>query len=338
MRIKSFTARTSAEALQQIQAEMGPDAVILQTRPLRDRGLLGLLKRTGVEIVAGIDEPAPVEQEAPEVSPQIERLRDRLLRHGIDDSIVEELLDDVEQVSAGQPPAQEGRLTEALAKALGSKVRMTGGLSRNDTGPRVIAFVGPTGVGKTTTIAKLAAELVLNGRHRVELVTIDAHRVGAIEQLKAYGELLSVPVHTAYTPEDLADAVAKASRAEFVLIDTPGCSYGDRAALAELRQYFRQVPGLEVNVLLSCCWRSEDAVRAANAFRPTAAGAARLLFTKIDETVSYGTLLTVPERTHLPLSYISNGQNVPDDIRVGTPHLLATLLAKRPSTQQEVTL
>ena len=260
MHIKSFKGRTAAEALAQVKADMGPQAMVLQTRPLRDRGLLGLFAKTGVEIVAAIDDPSPKAPQPPKRSEAILQLRSRLVRQGVDPDQADELVEDVERVTKGQAPAQTGRLTAALADALGDKLRVTGGLRGSDNGRRVVAFVGPTGVGKTTTIAKIAADMTLRGRRRVELVTIDAHRVGAIEQLKTYGELLGLPVHAAYTSREFANIVAGSERADVILVDTPGCSYRDGEALVELEQYFRQVPGLEVNVLLSCCWRADDAI------------------------------------------------------------------------------
>ena len=345
MRIKSFKGRTTAETLEQVKNEMGPEAMILQTRPTREKGMMGLFGTTGVEIVAGVDDAPIRKSAAPARPPEVETLHRKLVAQGIEPQFAMELLEDVQSVSQGLPPAEKGRLTSALASVLGGKLRTTGGLRHWANDQRVVAFIGPTGVGKTTTIAKIAAGLVLRARRRIEIVTIDAHRVGAIEQLKSYGELLGVPVHAAYTPGELADFVGRASRAEMILIDTPGCSYHDKAALVELDQYFRTVPNIEVNVLLSCCWKTDDAINAANAFRPVGQRGAdspsrkdsvQLLFTKADETSSYGSMLAVPLKTRLPLSYICNGQEVPDDINVTSSQLIANMLTGTSPAAREV--
>jgi len=335
MRIKSFKGRTTAEALHQVRTQMGDRALILQSRTLRDRGLLGRLKKTGVEIVAAMDDAAPAAPPEPARPAALDELRARLVKHGIEPTFADELVEDVARLSGGQPLREPGRLSAALAAALGEKLATTGGLRTWAGGRRVIAFVGPTGVGKTTTIAKLAAELTLIARRRVELITIDAHRIGAVDQLKAYAELIGIPVHAAYTPEEFAAAVARASKAEFVLVDTPGCSHRDGAALVELEQHFRLVPGLEVNVLVSCAWKVDDAVSAVTAFRPVAGSRAdnregnepvQLIFTKLDETSTYGSLVTVARRSRLPVSYVCDGQEVPDDIAEAAPELIAGLL------------
>ena len=132
MHIKSFKGRTAAEALAQVKADMGPQAMVLQTRPLRDRGLLGLFAKTGVEIVAAFDDPSPNAPPPPKRSEAILQLRSRLVRQGVDPGQADELVEDVERVTKGQAPAQAGRLTAALADALGDKLRVTGGLRPDD--------------------------------------------------------------------------------------------------------------------------------------------------------------------------------------------------------------
>ncbi len=346
MLIRSFKGRNAAEALQKVKAGMGPDALIIQTRPVRDRGLLGMFRKTGVEIVAAVDGPRKSTGSTyiADTRPQIEsrkppspfdQLAGRLVKVGVDPHLAGELSADVRQLSEGLPVSEPGRLSAALADALKKRIRTTGGLGPWTGCRRIGAFVGPTGVGKTTTIAKLAAGLSLRRSRRVELITIDAHRVAAVEQLKSCGELIGIPVHAACTAGEFAHAVKRAARTEFILIDTPGCSRHDTAALLELEQYFRQVPQLEINVLLSCCCKLDDAVDAVGAFRSIAGRMpakdwpvepVQLLFTKLDETSSRGSLLTVATRSHLPISYLCDGQEIPDDIEVTTPDILSNLL------------
>jgi len=357
MLIRSFKGRNAAEALQKVKAGMGPDALIIQTRPVRDRGLLGMFRKTGVEIVAAVDGPRKSTGDSTSRTyiadtgpargsggPQIEsrkppspfdQLAGRLVKVGVDPHLAGELSADVRQLSEGLRISEPGRLSAALADVLKKRIRTTGGLGAWTGYRRIVAFVGPTGVGKTTTIAKLAADLSLRRGRRVELLTIDAHRVAAVEQLKSCGELIGIPVHAAYTAGEFADAVKRAARAEFILIDTPGCSRHDTEALVQLEQYFRQVPQLEVNVLLSCCCKLDDAAEAVGAFRSIAgrmpakgslAEPLQLLFTKLDETSSRGSLLTVATRSHLPISYLCDGQEIPDDIEVTTPDILSKLL------------
>jgi len=178
--------------------------------------------------------------------------------------------------------------------------------------PSVIALVGPTGVGKTTTLAKLAAGLKLKRGLRVGLVTCDTYRIAAVEQLRTYAEIIGVPLRVALSPSELRDGIDVMSDCDVVLVDTAGRSQHDAERIAELRALTEAAKPDQTHLVLSAASSQGVLRRACDNFTPLSPD--RLLLTKIDEAVGLGPLLEILERTHLPMSFISTGQEVPDHI------------------------
>ncbi len=189
-----------------------------------------------------------------------------------------------------------------------------------ENGKTVVFFLGPTGVGKTTTIAKLASEFKLNRGIQVAMITADTYRIAAVEQLNTYAGILDVPVSVIFSPDELIDAINKYSEYDLILVDTAGRSHRNAEQLSEVKQLITatQEAGLGVNIekylVLSATTKYKDLINITEAYKDI--DNFRLLFTKLDETNAYGNILNIRVHTGAPLSYVTSGQAVPEDISV----------------------
>lgn len=190
--------------------------------------------------------------------------------------------------------------------------------------PRTIALVGPTGVGKTTTIAKLAATFKLKQGKQVGLITMDTYRIAAVDQLQTYANIIGVPLHVVSAPAEMAEAVGKCAGCDVVLIDTAGRSQRDDPRLEELRTFLEAAAPHETHLVLSstCTQRVlEDTIERFSKIRTE-----RIIFTKLDEAVTFGVVLNVLRKVKKRLSYVTTGQEVPHQIEPGRPDRLAALM------------
>jgi flagellar biosynthesis protein FlhF len=190
--------------------------------------------------------------------------------------------------------------------------------------PTVVAMVGPTGVGKTTTIAKLAANMKLREKKKVGLLTIDSYRIGAVEQLRTYANILKVPLISVMAPAEIKPALQRMSDLDLVLIDTAGRSQKDDLRIAELNRFLEEAAPDQIHLVLSTTSREETSRQAIEKF--TQLGARQIIFTKIDEAVGFGVILNVLKTVDMKLSYLTTGQSVPDDIEIGSATRVARLI------------
>lgn len=192
---------------------------------------------------------------------------------------------------------------------------------------KVLAFVGPTGVGKTTTLAKLAARFSLIERKKVAMVTADTYRIAATEQLKTYGRIMGIPVEVADSAEEISNILSKYKGMDLVLLDTAGRSPSSDEQLDELKNFIARSQADEIHLVLSATTKYFDMIRIIERF-----GAAvpinRMIFTKLDETRYYGAFLNLMNNFQIPLSYYATGQNVPDDLEIPEVHSLAERITK----------
>ena len=193
-----------------------------------------------------------------------------------------------------------------------------------DARPLTIALIGPTGVGKTTTLAKLAASFKLRHQRHVGLVTCDTYRIAAVDQLRTYAGIIGLPLEVALTPGEMNRAVERLSGCDVVLIDTPGRGPNDTGRLRELQQVLAAADPHEVHLVLSSTASERVLLREAEAFAEV--GADRIVLTKLDEAVSFGVLVNVMQSVGKALSFITTGQEVPDHIEAGRSRRLAELV------------
>ncbi|MDY0191442.1 MAG: flagellar biosynthesis protein FlhF [Desulfuromonas sp.] len=227
------------------------------------------------------------------------------------------------QLSAKQI-ADPAMLNAFFGKTIAELVQTTGDILPELGTQKRLALIGPTGVGKTTTIAKLAAAYLLMGGKRVAMVTIDTYRIAAVEQLKVYGEIMNLPVEVVISPAQLREVLQRHSNKDLVLIDTAGRSPKDDVSLNELQDFLAVDDSIEAHLVLSATTRERDLYETANRFG--ALEPKSLLMTKLDECASLGVLLNVHLRNNCPLSYLANGQKVPEDLVQANAEMVSALI------------
>jgi flagellar biosynthesis protein FlhF len=183
--------------------------------------------------------------------------------------------------------------------------------------PTMVAFVGPTGSGKTTTIAKIGTEFALQKGKKVALLTIDTKRVNALGQLKAYCRIINIPLYISYTTDDLKGIMPRLQENEVVLIDTPGTGPLDKAQLDIIDKFFQYICPQETHLVMGISLSQHEMKQVFNCFKTLNPN--RLLFTKLDETETYGQILSFAISSQVPLSYVTYGQNVPGDYSLANP-------------------
>ena len=215
---------------------------------------------------------------------------------------------------------------EGLTKYLADNVQMADGLELKSRKRKIAALLGPTGVGKTTTLAKIAAQCVLEKGVSTAFITADTYRISAVEQLKTYADILGLPIAIVYTPDELKEAIQKFRQKQLILIDTAGRSQHNRRQMAELKEFLAVNQNIEKYLVLSATTKNEDAKDILDKF--SGCKPDKVIFTKTDETRSLGIILNILRRKEMRLSYLTNGQSVPDDIVPAEAGKLAKLFLR----------
>lgn len=393
------------DALQRIRAELGKDAVILNTKEVKTGGFFGLFGKKRIEVIAAIDAaPAPSVQpplspgrtagtagravpstradgplsaswpaasEAPPVPPKtppapvfpepapqrtppvpydslMEEVRQvkemvrrmtvhtgasllpeafqpierRLLEQDVDPSITAMLL------ANAMNGREDGDWSEAEARAAVRSAMIdlmrAGGRQTLESDTRIAHFVGPTGVGKTTTIAKLAAEQVLKYNRKVGFITSDTYRIAAVEQLKTYANILNVPLEVVFSPQELARAFKQLEDRDVIFMDTAGRNFRNEMYVSELNALLGGNANSETYLVLSLTSKYRDMKATVENFLKFKLD--KVLYTKLDETESLGSILNIAYHYALKGSYITTGQNVPDDISVMNEERIVDLI------------
>lgn len=401
MIVKKYKADTETAAILAAKEDLGPEAVVLNVKTMKQRGFAKFFKHDYVEITAALEEKEfeqKVSSRRPAVNvnaaatKEIKPAADKMsgIDYRVDDSrytetgknTIEEKLDslhdmlqshmtgldktsgnagekDVEQKETSDNTAKpqnnnfkplkliynklmENEMDEKYANAIINDINASLKKESNidsilaavyqkiilklgepdgietDERKKIIFFIGPTGVGKTTTIAKLASDFKLNKGKSVAMVTADTYRIAAVEQLNTYAGILDVPVNVAYSPSEICGCLNEFSGYDVIFVDTAGRSHKNEEQKDELIELINNVKNggydadIETFLVLSVTTKYKDLINIADTYKEIEDY--RLLFTKLDETVTLGNIINLKCYTGAPLSYTTSGQNVPDDI------------------------
>ena len=265
-------------------------------------------------------------QSGAELLPEDSPLSKELIKNGISTELIRKILDTLNTL-----PVEGGQqsIKSRLGETLGKLIKFAGTLKLRKNSPRIIALVGPTGVGKTTTTAKLAAMYALNRGNKVALITMDIFRVGAVEQLKTYSRIMGIPLEVASTPKEMEKAVEKHSSCDLIFIDTAGRSHKDKEKLDEMKGFLDQKTPIEVYLCLSATTKDRELEEILNRFRIFQIN--KVVFTKIDECESFGNMVNLLMKDNLQIAYFTTGQRVPEDIEVATSAKLADMILREAS-------
>jgi flagellar biosynthesis protein FlhF len=214
-----------------------------------------------------------------------------------------------------------------LEQVIAEVIRIVNPLSGPWTSPKRISFIGPTGVGKTTTIAKVAANYLINCGKKVALATIDNYRIAAVEQLKIYGQIMNIPVETANSPQRLKHIFDRHQDKDLILVDTAGRSPKDDLSLKELAGFLDPALRIENHLVLSATTRESELYSVIKRFQSIELHG--LIFTKLDECDLLGSILNIQLRAGYPLSFLTNGQKVPEDLLPNEPYHIARMILHR---------
>ncbi|MBW2410276.1 MAG: flagellar biosynthesis protein FlhF [Deltaproteobacteria bacterium] len=240
-------------------------------------------------------------------------LYQQLTSKGVDADIAADLTEGIKLIPDAAERLADGESEPLLAAVLEHMGLSTDAIRLDSTRPRAIAFVGATGVGKTTAVAKIAAHFAVRRKKAVALITFDDARIGALEQIRVYARIIGIPLTVATNRRELKKHLRRFRDKDLVLIDTPGLNPKNDSQIKKLQNSFEKLPAVQTQVVLSATTKEVDLMETLKRF--DGFGQRRLLFTRLDETGTVGNLLNVLIRTNIPMSYISDGQQIPDDIR-----------------------
>ncbi|MGM0851531.1 MAG: flagellar biosynthesis protein FlhF [Bacillota bacterium] len=376
MKVKKYVAPSMNEAMKKVRAELGDDAVILNSKVAYTGGFMGLFKKKMIEVIAAIDPgvesekiemsrmkatSAPiappsqsekkyevpnksVESELKELKQMISTIKSKnqfekfaedvqeillfLKNHDISDTTLFRLGDYLEErIKSGFLPGNNRNewAKQEVKHFLNGLLKgiALGGMSYKK---KYINVIGPTGVGKTTTLAKMAAEAVIEKRMKIAFITTDTYRIAAIEQLKTYAGLLNVPVEVVYKIEDFKKAIDKFQDYDHVFIDTAGRNFREKKYVDDLRGIIDFDHHMETFLVLSLTSKERDMKEIISQF--SSIDIDRFIFTKLDETSSYGSMINMMTEVRIGASYVTIGQDVPEDITEVNVEEIGHLLMK----------
>ena len=362
MFVKRFVAANMQEAIRKINKEFGPDAVIIENKSVRSKGISGLFKKKMVEVVAAYEPNRPKTQATKTTTPtkasdrdttdkeknsssqqkqlgkQMEELKDAvqdfankiriagrettltyssdvlgiyngLLERDVHEDICKEIAEQTQSIRSRRDVDAETVAQQLVLDRIGDPMP----LKLKKFEQNVLLFAGPTGAGKTTTLAKLAGRLKFKKHLDVGLINTDTYRVGAMEHIRIYSDIMDIPLVMAYNADELKEALKTLADKDVVLIDTAGKSAKDEEYKKELGQFIKVTHPDEVFLVLSVvtgCKACRDMIQNYSFIDDY-----KLIITKLDEVGAWGNVLNMTDYSKKGISYVTIGQNVPDDIR-----------------------
>lgn len=408
MVIKKFQAETESDAIMQAKEELGKDAIVMNIKVIKPKGIQKFFRKPSVEVTAAVDEEQnynsgeemlskmqelqksleearkkeseeqkkkkeevlkdsknivqeenekdsmgiedrldnlqqmlekqilvedkeDTEEEVKEESQEtkadacIRLVREQLVNNEVEEQYVEIILDEIK--SSLKKDAGIDNVLASIYQKIVLKLGQTKVIEGNDPSSKFIFFIGPTGVGKTTTIAKIASDLKIQKRKKIALITSDTYRIAAVEQLRTYANILGVPLKVIYSDKEMKQTLTEYGDYDVVLIDTAGRSHKNTEQTDDIEKLIKAVPEeeREVYLVLSATTKYKDLVKITETYSKIAKY--NLIFTKLDETCCIGNILNIKMLTDAPLSYSTSGQTVPDDIeRINAQKIAKQLL------------
>ncbi|HHV47134.1 MAG TPA: flagellar biosynthesis protein FlhF [Tissierellia bacterium] len=357
MMIKKYIGSTTHEAIEKMKRELGMDAVILNTRTVKQKGMFGIFKKPLVEITAayemdnkssnrrsdmedikkisseladlkGMVEKISynIHQKEEKIDPNLKEYWIKLVENGVQDTVATSIFSKLSQqvdLSIKDSISIRNIVKRVLVEYIGE----SDPLKVKDGGQKIVFFVGPTGVGKTTTLAKIAAQMVLRKEYDIGLITSDTYRIAAVEQLRIYSEILNIPLEVIYNEEDMYKALVHLKEKDLIFVDTTGKNHKEVDKEDELFKMINSIKNKEIYLVLSS---TTDFVTLKSILnRYSFIDNYKIIFTKIDEAERLGNILNIKYLTNKPISYVTTGQNVPDDIKImNSDEIVGSLLGE----------
>lgn len=402
MTINKFQGKTKEEAIEKAKKEFGENAVIMNVKEIKPKGLFRAFAGSTYEVTAAMEEkeafvkpmtnalqpkkqvhdkinltadetiqiPSPkvatpvlkedkdIEKRLDDLSSMLEEklgsttkevasdknldkspaseelnfvriLYSTLLSNEVNEKYINQVLEEIEKF------IRPGNSVDTILSNVYQKLILRFGrpstINTSGTKPKVIFFIGPTGVGKTTTIAKIASKYKVEQNRKVAFITADTYRIAATEQLRVYANILDAPMAIVYSPEELNDAIERMAEYDLVFVDTAGFSHKNEAQKEDIKLLINNMHDeyqKEVYLVLSATTKYKDLMDIVDIYHEISDY--KLIFTKLDETTAYGNILNIKLYSGADLSYVTNGQNVPDDIEVfDTQKIVKQLLGGR---------
>jgi len=332
-KVHTFRAPSMREALTRVKRELGDQAVILGTRSCLRGGIGGLIGRPAVEITAAPPEtlspaprpvrPASPRADGPALPEDVLPYYQTLVQNEVAEQLALRLARLAARLAGEEGASERGALRKVLCETVAKMIPVAGGIELTSGATRRVALVGPAGAGKTTTLAKLAAHFKLRLRKQVAIVSLDAQRLGGNQQVQRYAELIGVPMHATQTVAAASRTFRELESVDLVLIDTHGVCPTARERFAQLAAFLQAAQADEVHLVLPASMVASMQTRMAKWFGPL--GVSRVVLTHLDEAVGLGVVLNAMERLRWGLSYVTNGESVPNNIQVACASRMAAL-------------
>lgn len=286
--------------------------------------LQNMLEKQIKEKTTAVEKEEPVTEEPSAAMACVQMIYNQMIANEVDEIYANKVIAEIEQ--SLKPDATVDNILSTIYQKIVLKLGETRELEFEEGKTKYVFFIGPTGVGKTTTIAKLASSLKLGKKAKVALFTADTYRIAAVDQLRSYATILNLPLRVVYSDTELKEAVEEFKEYDIVLIDTAGRSHKNREQRDDIEKLLLSVPeeSREIYLVLSATTKYSDLVKITETYSSIAKY--NLIFTKLDETAGIGNIFNIKMLTGAPLSYSTFGQSVPDDISKINPQAVAKQL------------